>query len=233
MELTRMVGLYDRLSGNPEFRRECQNFNRLDAQTKVGERRTSEAAAAFYLKWTVYPVPIFLLTNRFFRVRLEQHFQRSHRVIWIPVSPVTTEAEVTQEFQGIKRKIRTPRKIPDLEALRRALFWDYLLVHSAWHGFKPSDLAAAMGSRSRKGRHKRITADGETTVELSSKELNASDRLVREFVNRGIPYLAAGRRAIRQITKKRWREAKLTAQIRMSARRARQTLIALLSDPNK
>ena len=214
---------YDKLGGNREFAKDCQNFDRLDASTDVGDRRTSEAAVQFYLKWSVYPIPEFLVNDHNFRVCLERFFVRKGRVFQIPVSPLSTKAEVLRDFRQIEKIIRRPRKVPDLKRLRLALMQRVLMYVSAFHGFKPSDFAAALGSITRKGKSK----------SLSSKELKKADRRLSELVKQGIPYQIADSKATRQIVKKRWREAKLTPKIRMASQRAFRVLDTLLSDPNK
>jgi hypothetical protein len=219
------LALYDKLSSNREFAKDCRSFDRLDAHTDLGDQRTAEAAVQFYLKWSVYPLPEFLMSNHNFRVWLEQIFVRKGRVFHIPVSPLTTKAEVLHDFREIEKLIRRPRKVPDLKRLRIALMQNYLLVRSHFHGFKPSDFAAAMGSKARKGKPQNA---------MSSKELKQADRRLSDLLKQGIPYPKADSKATRQIVKKRWREAKLTPKIRMASQRAMRVLeTLLLSDPNK
>jgi len=155
------------------------------------------------------------------------------RVIYIPVSPLTTKAEVFNSFRQIEKDIRRPRKVPDLKRLRVALLQKYLIDLSAFHAFKPSDFATAMGSKSKKGRLQWETASGgEFTVKLTAKETDRADRIISKLCERGIPYLAADREAKRQVIKKRWRESKLTPKIRMATQRAIRTLKTLLDEPN-
>jgi hypothetical protein len=228
-----MLSLYDQLRDNREFANDCRNHDRLDAATPVGDRRTSEAAVAFYLKWEVYPIPSWLLNDGRFRNYLEHYFERNHRVVYMRISPLTTEAEAIAVFRRAKQQIRRRRKIPNLNSLRVALLHDYLINSSAFHAFKPSDFAMAMGSKATRGKIRRQAAyDDESILELSNKEMDQADRILAQLVKRGIPYPIAARRAKRQITKKRWREGKLTPQIRMATRRALRSLKTLLSDPN-
>lgn len=224
-ELVRILNRYDELSGNQEFAKDCRNYGRLDASTPVGDRRTSEAAVAFYLKWEVYPIPDWLLNDHNFRVSLEQLFLRRRRVIYIPVSPLTTQAEVTDHFRGIKRDIGAIRKMPNLKQLRVTLLYDHLIVHSAFHAFKASDFAMAMASKPKKG-------ENPLELPLKEKELNHADNILSELVKQGISYPRADSQAMRRTAKRRWREAKLTPKIRMATRRALRNLKALLSDPN-
>ncbi len=222
-ELAHILARYDKLSSNREFAKDCQKFDRLDAQTVVGDRRTAEAAVEFYLKWEVYPIPEFLVNDHNFRVCLERFFMRRQRVMNIPVSPLTTKAEVLRDFRQIEKDIRRPKKAPNLERLRIALLQRYLIHVSAFHEFKPSDFAAVVGSKVTKGKSRRG---------LSAKELNQADRRLRVLRELGIPYPIAEPKARRQVIKKRWRESKLTPKIRMATERAIRTLRTLLEEPN-
>ena len=222
-DLILILTRYDELSSNREFAKDCRNFDRIDASTDVGDRRTAEAAVEFYLKWSVYPIPEFLVNDHNFRVCLERFFVRKGRVFQIPVSPLTTKAEVLRDFHQIEKVIHPPRKLPNLKRLRLALMKKVLMDVSAFHGFKPSDFAAALGSITKKGKSK----------SLSSKELKQADQRLSELVKQGISYEIADSKATRQIVKKRWREATLTSKIRMASQRAFRALDALLSDPNK
>lgn len=224
-ELVRILRRYNELSGNQEFAKDCRNYDRLDASTPVGDRRTSEAAVAFYLKWEVYPIPQWLLNDHNFQVCLEQFFLRVRRVIYIPVSPLTTQAKVTDDFRRIKRDIGASRKIPNLKRLRVTLLYDHLIIRSAFHAFKASDFAMALGSKPTKGK-------AHLKLPLNKKEVNHADRILGELLKQGTSYSRADRQAMRRTVKQRWREAKTTPKIRMATRRALQTLNKLLSDSN-
>lgn len=224
-ELVRILNRYDELSSNQEFAKDCRNYDRLDASTPVGDRRTSEAAVAFYLFWKVYPIPDWLLNDHNFRVSLEQLFLRRGRVIYIPVSPLTTQAEVMDDFRRIKRDIGASKKIPDLKRLRVTLLYNHLILCSAFHAFKASDFAMALGSRPTKGK-------AALKLPLNEKEVNQADRILKELVKQGTSYSRADRQATRRTVKRRWREAKPTPKIRMATQRALRTLKALLSEPN-
>ena len=225
-ELNRVLSLYEDLRENREFQRDCREFDRLDAHTDVGNRHTSEAAVKFYLKWSVYPIPEFLVNDHNFRVMLEQFFLRNQRVFNIPVSPLTTKAELLHDFQQIGKHIRRPRKLPALKRLRVALIQKFLVDRSAFHEFKPSDFAAAKGSKPKRGKSWKV-------LPLNARETDLADKSLSNLVNQGNPYPLAEPRAMRQVTKQRWREAKLTPRIRMSTERALRTLNSLLFGPNK
>jgi hypothetical protein len=158
-------------------------------------------AVQFYLKWRVYPIPEFLLNDHNFRVSLEQAFTRQQRVMIIPVSPLTTLKDVIHSFRTVAKQIRRPRKVPNLRVMRVALLYHYLIVHSAFHAFKPSDFAAVHGSKPRK-RGKRLLP--------TEKELKYADRTIKALIRQGIPYPRADRQAMRQTMKRRWLEAELT-----------------------
>ncbi len=224
-ELVRILRRYDELSSNQEFAKDCRTYDRLDTSTPVGDRRTSEAAVAFYLFWKVYPIPDWLLNDHNFRVWLEQFFLRRQRVIYIPVSPLTTQAEVVDDFRRIKRDIGASRKLPKLKRLRVTLLYHHLILCSAFHAFKASDFAMALGSKPTKGK-------APLKKPLKEKELEHADHIVSELVKQGFPYPRADRQAMRRTVKQRWREAKPTPKIRMATRRAMRNLKALVSDPN-
>jgi hypothetical protein len=181
-------------------------------------------AVEFYIKWEVYPIPQFLLNDHNFRVYLEQAFTRQQRVMIIPVSPLTTLKDVIHDFRSVAKQIRRPRKVPNLRVMRVALLYSYLIVHSAFHAFKPSDFAAVHGSKPRKRGNPHL---------LTEKELKDADRSLKALMRQGIPYRRANRQAMRRTMKRRWLEAELTPKIRMATRRALHDLKALLSNPNK
>ena len=143
------------MSSDRAFATDCRTFDRQSKRSEVGDRHTSEMAVQFYLKWRVYPIPEFLLNDHNFRVSLEQAFTRQQRVMIIPVSPLTTLKDVIHSFRTVAKQIRRPRKVPNLRVMRVALLYHYLIVHSAFHAFKPSDFAAVHGSKPRK-RGKRL-----------------------------------------------------------------------------
>ena len=222
-ELAFMLDRYVKLSGDREFMKDCRNYDRLNARTDVGDGRTAEASVQLYLKWAVYPIPEFFVNEHNFRVWLEHIFMTKRRVFNIPVTPLTTKAEVLNDFQQIGKEIRRPIKVPNLERLRSALLQRYLIHVSAFHDFKPSDFAAVVGSKAIKGK---------SGLGLTPKELNQADRRLRVLIEQGIPYPIAEPKARRQVIKKRWRESKLTPKIRMATERAIRTLRTLLEEPN-
>lgn len=230
-EIASMLRLYNHLSEKEEFIRDCRAFNNLDKRAPVGDRRVSEAVVSFYLKWKVYPIPYWLLSDVIFRETLERFFERKGLVIRI--SPLSTKRQVLESYRQTRKNIRLKR-FPRLSVLRLELLYKYLMDHAAFHsGFTAGEIAEATGSKPMRGKIQRErTHDGELSIKLSNKELNRADRLLEKLTAGDVDYSTAYAKAIRQVTKLRWKEPKRAPEIRMATRRALQTLKNLLSDPN-
>jgi hypothetical protein len=223
-ELRDMLKRYDDLSTNLEFLRNCKDLDRLDAGTEVGDRNFSVAVVIFYLKWNVYPIPHFLVTDRIFRATLEHFFHKRGLATDRRISPFTTLRELEESLRAIKAKLPGPKL--NLSSLRVGLIHHFLMIHSSFHGFTPGDIALATGSRAKRGN------SAWDTDYISERELRQTDRILKELVKSGTDYTKANAVANRRVKKRRWTEPKTAPKIRMAARRALQTLLKLLNQPN-
>jgi len=74
VELAQMLKHYQELGNNQEFINDCKTFDHINSATEVGDRRTSEFAVNFYIKWNAYPIPTFCVNDHIFWETLERFF---------------------------------------------------------------------------------------------------------------------------------------------------------------
>ena len=229
-----MVGTFiiqlDQLKYDAEFIRACKAF------FSGNKDKNREKLFPFLIQWKVPPIFYWLVNDSVFKEAIQKAVIEKGAARSIAVYPWTTEKEILSEFRGVRRGNKRNIRRINWGRWRYGLIHYYFMHHSflpRWLRTTPGDFARVFEAKNPK-RRQRIRAfaygDKKPTVILNVKETTRADQHLKRLIAQGIDYKKADLRAIRDVVKKRSKEARLAPYFRIYPKRAFETLRDLLSE---